>query len=126
MEESKVPSRRILVVDDHADTADTLAMLLQLLGHELMSCYDGPSTLAAAATFRPQIVILDLGLPKMSGYEVATRLREMPELQSTWLVALSGWGREEDRRRAKEAGFDHHLLKPTELSVLEQLIASLP
>jgi two-component system CheB/CheR fusion protein len=126
MEEPKVRSRRILVVDDHTDSAESLAILLRLMGHEVMTCYDGPAALAAAATFLPQIAFLDIAMPRMSGYEVAKRLREIPELQSTVLVALSGWGREEDRLRAQEAGFAHHFIKPTEPSSLKQFLADLP
>jgi CheY-like chemotaxis protein len=126
MNEAKVPSRRVLVVDDCAEAADCLAIFLRLFGHQVMTSYTGPGTLAAAATFRPQIIFLDIGMPKQDGYDVAKRLREIPELSSTVIVALTGWGREEDRRRAKEAGFDHHLLKPTEPSAIETLLAGLP
>jgi CheY-like chemotaxis protein len=126
MNESAPPRRRILVVDDYPDVADSLALLLRLLGHQVLSVYTGPGALAAAATFLPQVIFLDIGLPGMSGYEVARRLREMPEVSSAVLVAVSGWGQEEDRRQAKEAGFDHHFLKPTEASAIEQFLAGLP
>jgi CheY-like chemotaxis protein len=125
MNEAKAPSRRVLVVDDYADAADSLAMLLHLLGHQVMTAYTAPGTLAAAETFRPQFIFLDSG-SRQNGYDVAKRLREMPELSSTVIVALSGWGREEDRRRSKEAGFDHYFVKPAEPSAIEKLLAGLP
>jgi CheY-like chemotaxis protein len=123
--DSTAPKRRILVADDNANVAESLAMLLRLLDHEVMTVYTGQSALAAAATFLPQVVFLDIGMPEMDGCDVAKRLREMPELSGTVLIALTGWGGEQDRRRAEEAGFDHYLLKPTETSVIVQLLAGL-
>ncbi|MGH7818834.1 MAG: response regulator [Candidatus Binatia bacterium] len=113
---------RILVVDDNVDAAESLACLLGLLGHDVRVAHDGPSALAAAAGRSPDVVFLDLGLPGMDGYEVARRLRSEPRFASTVLVALTGYGQDEDRRRSEEAGFDHHLVKPVEPQAIESLL----
>jgi PAS domain S-box-containing protein len=116
--------RRILVVDDNVDGAVSLARLLELLhGHEVQVAHDGPSALEVADRFRPEVVLLDIGLPGMDGHEVARRLRARPEFGRTPLVALTGWGQESDRRRSREAGFDHHLVKPVDLDALSGLLA---
>jgi PAS domain S-box-containing protein len=116
---------RVLVVDDNVDAADSLATMLKLNGHELRVAYDGPGTLAIAQTFRPQVVLLDLGLPGMDGYEVARRLRENPEMKGTCLAAVTGWGQPEDRQKSKEMGFDRHLVKPVNASLLAQLMGEI-
>lgn len=103
---------RIVVVDDNADAAETLAILLQLAKHEVHIAYDGPSGVALVTEVKPDAVFLDIGLPRLDGYQVARELRKIPELARTALIALSGYGQEEDRRRAREAGFDHHMIKP--------------
>lgn len=103
---------RILVVDDNVDAAETLAMLLQLVNHEVHIAFDGPSAVTMAAQVQPDAVLLDIGLPGVDGYQVARTLRQTPNLVKTRLIALSGYGQEEDRRRAREAGFDHHMIKP--------------
>jgi CheY-like chemotaxis protein len=118
-----LPGLRLLVVDDNVDAADGLAMLLRLSGHEVGVAYDGPSAVRVAPTLRPQVVLLDLGLPGMDGYEVARRLRAQPELKGTYLVAVTGWGQPEDRQRSKEMGFDRHLVKPVNPPLLAQLLA---
>ena len=115
--------RRVLVVDDNHDAADSLGMLLQFLGAETMTVHDGRACLDAVKTFQPAVVLLDLGMPGMSGLEVARRLRADPELAETTLVALTGWGQREDRRRTQEAGFDYHLVKPADLSTLQSILA---
>jgi CheY-like chemotaxis protein/anti-sigma regulatory factor (Ser/Thr protein kinase) len=115
--------RRILVVDDNVDGAESLATLLKLLGHEVHVAHDGPAALRATADVRPEVVFLDIGLPGMDGYEVARRLRR-PGRTEALLVALTGYGQEEDRRRSREAGFDHHLVKPVDPAVLEELLAA--
>jgi signal transduction histidine kinase/CheY-like chemotaxis protein len=115
---------RVLVVDDNADTADTLATLLELEGHQVKLAHDGPTALAAAATFRPDAVVLDLGLPGMDGFEVARRLRDRTGGNGPVLVAVSGYGQDEDRNRARLAGFDHHLVKPAEIGTLASLLAT--
>lgn len=103
---------RILVVDDLADAADSLALLLRALGHEVHTAYDGSAALIAAERARPQLILLDIGLPRMDGYQVARLLRQMPAMQSACLIALSGYGRDSDIEQAYLAGFDRHLLKP--------------
>ena len=122
-----VPSHRrsrVMVVDDNRDSADTLGALLEAWGHEVQTFYDGPSAIAAAAGFRPNVVLLDIGLPKMNGYEVAARLRQSDGDGSLVLVAFTGYGQDEDRRRVREAGFDHHLVKPLEPTELERILDS--
>ncbi len=121
--ERKLPPRRVLVVDDNVDAADSLAMLLRLLGQEVNVAYDGASALAQVEADPPAIAFLDLGMPKMDGYELARRLRSHSALQSVVLVALTGWGQPEDRQRTKEVGFDRHLVKPVEADALHQLLA---
>ncbi len=118
-------SRRVLVVDDNADAAESLSELLALSGHKTETAQSGPEALSAAARFRPELVFLDIGLPGMNGYEVARTLRADPGSTKAVLVALTGWGSEEDRRRSAEAGFDFHLTKPVETGQLEGLLAKL-
>ena len=116
---------RVLVVDDNADSAESLALLLQMAGHEVKMAHDGPSALAAARAHRPEVVLLDIGLPAgMDGYEVARRMRPEPGLERSLIVAVTGFGQEEDRRRAVHAGFDAHLVKPVDLKQLSRLLAS--
>jgi signal transduction histidine kinase/CheY-like chemotaxis protein len=115
---------RVLVVDDNQDSADSLAMLLRIMGHEVRTAHDGLEAISAAATFQPDVAILDIGLPKLNGYDVAKRIREQPRGKDIVLVALTGWGQEDHRRRSKDAGFDHHLTKPVEFDVLEQILAA--
>ena len=115
--------RRVLVVDDNHDAADSLGMLLQYLGAETMTVHDGRACLDAVKTFQPAVVLLDLGMPGMSGLEVAKRLRADPLHGQTTLVALTGWGQREDRRRTQEAGFDYHLVKPADLSTLQSILS---
>jgi PAS domain S-box-containing protein len=117
--------RRILAVDDNPDTADSLAMMLRMMGHETETAYDGLQAVQTAATFRPEIVLLDIGLPKMNGYQAARHIREQTWGKDVVLIALTGWGQEEDKRRAAEAGFDRHLTKPVEAAALEKLLAVL-
>ncbi|MDC3989144.1 PAS domain S-box protein [Polyangium jinanense] len=117
-------SRRILLVDDNPDVAESLSMLLRIAGHEVHTVHDGPAALEAARTFRPEVVLLDIGLPGMNGYEVARRLRQDPDQGQAILVALTGYGHDEDRRRTKEAGFSAHLVKPVDLVKLDAILAS--
>jgi len=118
-------TKRILVVDDNRDAAQTLAMLLKLSGHETRLAFDGLAALEAAKEFRPELAFVDIGLPKLSGHEVARRIRDADWGASMCLVALTGWGQEEDRRKSSEAGFDHHLVKPVHHDDLVKLLASL-
>ena len=113
---------RILVADDLRDTTDSLAALLQSLGHLVHVAYDGAQALQLAEALRPEVVLLDLGMPKLNGYEVCRRIRAAPWGGRMTLIAQTGWGQQEDRRRSKEAGFDHHLLKPVEPSALVSLL----
>jgi signal transduction histidine kinase len=115
---------RILVVDDYPDALESLSMLLQAEGHEVDTANCGVKAVERAQAFRPQVVLLDIGLPDLDGYEVAQRLRELPETQQAVLIALTGYGQPEDRARSKRAGFDHHLLKPVDPDVLADLLAS--
>jgi CheY-like chemotaxis protein/two-component sensor histidine kinase len=115
---------RVLVVDDNRDAADSLALVLQLAGHETRTAGDGPQALAAAREFRPEAVLLDIGLPgKMDGYEVARRLRQEPGLGGVLLVAVTGYGTPEDVARAREARFDHHVTKPADPALVQRLVA---
>jgi len=113
---------RILVVDDNVDTARGMARLLKLLGHEVVTAHDGPEAIRAARDHRPEFVMLDIGLPGMSGYEVANALRREEWCQGTLIIAVSGYGQDEDRRRSREAGFDHHLIKPLDHDALLTLL----
>jgi CheY-like chemotaxis protein len=115
--------RRVLIVDDNEDAARSLAMLLRLMGHDVRTAHDGPSTLEMMRAFQPDIAFLDIGLPGMNGYELAKHVRQLPGGDSVSLVALTGWGQEEDRRRSHEEGFDHHLTKPADPAALEPLLA---
>jgi signal transduction histidine kinase len=115
-------SLRILVVDDERISAASLGKLLRVKGHEIRTAYDGFEAVRVADEFRPDVVLLDIGLPKMNGYEVARRMRQQPWGRGVVLIALTGWGQEADRQRSKDAGFDHHLVKPVDLSALLQLL----
>ncbi|MGH8760956.1 MAG: hybrid sensor histidine kinase/response regulator [Burkholderiales bacterium] len=117
---------RILVVDDNRDAAESLCMLLDLLGHETRAAHDGPSGLDITKVFRPQAVFIDIGMPGMSGYEVCRRLRKLIHTQDVVCVALTGFGAEEDRERSRDAGFDHHLVKPLEIAALRDLLLQIP
>ena len=118
--------RRVLLIDDNRDAAESMTVLLELWGHEVRIAYNGPDALALAAEFRPDAALLDIGLPGMTGYEVAQRLRELPGWQDVMLVAVTGYGQDEDLRRSREAGFDHHLTKPVEPVMLQSLLATAP
>jgi PAS domain S-box-containing protein len=121
-----VPNRRILIVDDNPDSAESLAMLLELSGHRTERARDGVEAVETAERFRPDVVLLDIGLPRMNGYDVCRRIRAQPWGQHTLLVAVTGLGQDEDQRRSQEAGFDRHLVKPIDYDALAQLLAALP
>ncbi len=121
---SATRARRILVVDDNVDAADSLAILLQALGHDTSVAYDGIEALELAEAYRPDIVFLDIGMPRMNGLEVAAALRKKPAFQRTVLIALTGWGSHEDRARSQSAGFDHHLTKPASPTLLKRLLGA--
>ncbi|HUP22522.1 MAG TPA: ATP-binding protein [Thermoanaerobaculia bacterium] len=116
---------RILVVDDNRDAADTLGVLLELLGAEVHVVYSGPEAIEALGDHRPTVVLLDIGMPGMDGHEVARRIRRQQEHRGVALIALTGWGQEEDRRRSQLAGFDHHLVKPVDIAALQSLLEAL-
>jgi PAS domain S-box-containing protein len=116
--------RRILIADDNRDSADTLATMLQMVGHDVRVCYDGVNALTQAELFRPEVMLLDIGMPVLNGLELATRIRERPWGTQMRLIALTGWGQPEDLLRSQEAGFNHHLVKPVELSRLQELIGA--
>ena len=119
------PRHRVLVVDDNVDAAVTLAKLLsKIYGQDVLVAHDGPSALRGAEEFRPEVVLLDIGMPGMDGYEVARRLRSRPESARALLVALTGWGQESDRQKSRQAGIDHHLVKPVEPEVIRQILAA--
>ena len=117
-------SLRVLVVDDNVDSTESLAMLLRAAGHEVRTTHDGPVTLEAALAYRPDVVLLDIGLPGLDGFEVAKRIRQQPMLQDLVLVAMTGYGQETDRRRSQEAGFDHHLVKPADFDEVLKILES--
>ena len=116
----------ILVVDDNRDSAATLATLLKLSGHKTQTAFDGPDAITAAEELRPDVIVLDIGLPKMNGYDVCRAIRKETWGKKTVILALTGWGQEEDRRKSAEAGFDGHLVKPVELADLKKLLEKLP
>lgn len=123
-DQTGIDSRRILVVDDNRDSVQTLSMMLRLMGHETEVATDGLEAIEKARNYQPDVILLDIGLPKLNGYEVCRRIREQSENQNALIVALTGWGQDEDRFKSKEAGFDRHLVKPIELTTLEDLLAS--
>jgi PAS domain S-box-containing protein len=121
---TRIAGRRILVVDDNVDAAESLGALLRCLGADVVTVHDGPAALEALRTEEPCAAVLDIGMPGMDGYEVARRVRAGPRGDHIQLIALTGWGNDEDRRRSREAGIDHHLVKPVDLNVLESLLAA--
>jgi CheY-like chemotaxis protein len=121
-QEQRLTGRRILIVDDNVDSAASLAMLLRITGNETHTAHDGLEAVASAQRLRPDAVLLDIGLPKLNGYEACRRIREQPWSAGMVLVALTGWGQDEDRRKSLDAGFDHHLVKPVDYAALSRLL----
>jgi CheY-like chemotaxis protein len=117
------PRSKILVVDDLRDSADSLAMMLRAKGHDVRVAYDGYEAVEIALHYRPDVVLLDIGMPRLNGYEAARTIRQQAGGDSPMLIAVTGWGHDENRLRTKEAGFDHHLVKPVEPAVLTKLLA---
>jgi CheY-like chemotaxis protein len=115
-------ARRVLVADDNEDSASSMALLLQLKGHEVRTAQDGLEAVAVAADFRPDVILLDIGMPGLDGYEACRRIRQEPWGQRIVIAALTGWGRPEDRERSREAGFTQHLVKPVTPETLEKLL----
>jgi CheY-like chemotaxis protein len=118
-------SRRILVVDDNPDVAHSFALLLEIIGNTVMTAPDGPTALTLVRDFKPEVIFLDIGLPGMDGYEVARHLRQEYGCGKFKLFALSGYGRDEDKQRSQQAGFDLHLVKPVDFDIIEELLANL-
>lgn len=116
---------RILVVDDNRDGADSLSMMLTLLGNQIRTAYDGADAVTAAAEFRPNVILLDIGLPKLNGYEACGQIRALPGGKEMIIIALTGWGAEEDRNRTRAAGFDHHVVKPVDPQLLMKMLAEI-
>lgn len=117
-------ARRVLVIDDDKDVADSLAMLLELLGCDVRTAYNGAAGVNLVTEFRPSVVFLDLGMPDMNGFETARHIRAEAAGQKACLVALTGWGQDADKRRTREAGFDRHLVKPADMDAIEEILAS--
>lgn len=117
------PGHRVLVVDDNRDAAESLSLLLDMLGNQAHIAHDGLQALQMAATLKPDIVLLDIGLPVLSGHDTARRMRADSATANAVLIALTGWGEAEDRRRSREAGFDYHLVKPVRIEDLEKILA---
>ena len=115
--------RCLLIADDNADAAESLAMLLRMEGHEVVVVSNGRDALHAVSAVRPSVVVLDIGMPDISGYEVARQLRQTEEGRSLTLIAVTGWGQERDKLRAREAGFDHHFTKPIDPNTLLELVS---
>jgi CheY-like chemotaxis protein/two-component sensor histidine kinase len=122
-EVTPLPSRRILVVDDNVDAATSLALLLRSLGHEIQLAHDGLEAIKAAREIKPSIVLLDIGMPKCNGYDAARAIREFDCGHNIVLIALTGWGQEDDIQRSKDAGFDAHLVKPVDLTALMEVLS---
>jgi CheY-like chemotaxis protein/two-component sensor histidine kinase len=121
----RLAGKRVLVVDDNRDAAESLGTLLRLLGAEVRVAYDGPDAVAAIATYHPAVVLLDIGMPGMDGHEVARHIRQQPALKDVVLIALTGWGQDEDRNRSRSAGFDAHLVKPADIAAIAAVMRSL-
>jgi CheY-like chemotaxis protein/two-component sensor histidine kinase len=119
-------ARRVLIVDDNDDGAESLSLLLRFAGHETRTAHDGLEALELAEQYRPDVMLLDIGLPKLNGYDVCGRVRQKPWGQSMTLVALTGWGQDEDRNRSRDAGFDAHMVKPVDHDALMKMLASIP
>ena len=120
----KAAGCRVLVVDDNVDAAQSLGMLLEMTGHEIRLAYDGPTALQAAIDYQPDVVLLDIGLPGLDGYQVAQRIRQQDKLKGIVLVALTGYGQESDQQHSQEAGFNHHLVKPADFNEIENILAT--
>jgi CheY-like chemotaxis protein len=116
-------SRRILVAEDYRPSAESMAKLLELLGHQVVVAQNGPEAIAPALSWQPELILLDIGLPAIDGYTVAARLRQEELCRDTTIIAVTGYGQEGDRRRSREAGIDHHLLKPVSADVLLPLLS---
>lgn len=126
MNDTQQSARRILVVDDNRDAARTLTLLLNLKGHEAHECYSGEQALVDAERLRPQVILVDISMPGLDGYQTCQLLRQQPWSRHLVMIALSGYGAQEDQRRSQEAGFDMHLVKPVDLMDLLQVLETTP
>jgi len=124
MNTSIVP-HRILVVDDNVDSTEGLALFLSLQGNDVQTAFDGAQAILKADQFRPDVIVIDIGLPLVDGHDAGRRIREFDWAHRATLIALSGWGQDEDRERSRAAGFDHHLVKPINLTALNQILDAL-
>ena len=124
--EIRGPRRRVLVADDNEDAVRSLSLMLRAMGHEVVTARNGEEAVRLAESSRPDLALLDIGMPLLNGYDVARRIREQPWGVALPLVALTGWGLEEDRRKARESGFDRHIVKPVDVGILRTLISELP
>ena len=124
-ERKAVAPRRVLVVDDNQDSATMMGLLIEFAGHDVRLAHDGLAAVDVAAAFQPHVILLDIGLPRLNGYEAAQRIRQLDGLRPV-LVALTGWGQAEDKRKSAAAGFDVHLVKPVDHDVLTKMIADVP
>ena len=124
-ESTSAPSRRVLVVDDNQDSVDSMVMLLELLGNQVYTARDGIEAVEAAERFRPDLVLMDMGMPRMNGYDATRRIREQPWGREMIIIALTGWGQEDDKVRSYEAGCDTHIVKPIDVTKLEEVLAEL-
>jgi CheY-like chemotaxis protein len=122
---SSGPTRKILVVDDNRDSADSMARLLSVLGNEVRTAHDGIEAVDAAEEFRPEVILMDVGMPRLNGYGATRRIRERPWGRSVIIIALTGWGQEGDRIQSREAGCDGHLVKPVSLADLDRFLTQL-
>jgi len=120
--EKPEPKRRILIADDNRDVAESCQIMLQILGHEVEKAFDGVEALEKAEQFRPDLIVLDIGMPKLNGLETARRLREQPWARDTILIAMTGWGGDEDKRESAEAGFNVHLVKPVDGMAIQGIL----
>jgi CheY-like chemotaxis protein len=114
---------RVMVVDDNRDAAILMGRLLRTLGNDVQVAHDGFTALEVAEQFRPEAILLDIGLPEMDGYDTARMIRELPALKEVLIIAVTGWGQEEDKEKGKQAGFDHHVVKPADSATLMQLLS---
>jgi CheY-like chemotaxis protein len=122
--ENRSPQSCVLIVDDHRDSAQTIAWIVEMLGLKAMMAHDGAAAIESARTNRPDFIMLDIGLPGMSGYEICAALRQDPLLRNTVFIAQTGWGDPEHMRRSQAAGFDHHLVKPIHMDTLQQIFSA--
>jgi len=116
---------RILVIDDNENCAKIMMWTMEIFGHTVEMATDGPTAIELAKSFRPNVVLLDIGLPEMNGYEICQAMKKEPALQNTVFIAQTGWGQQEHRERTKEAGFDHHLVKPVDMKALTNILHEL-